>query len=499
MPRNPTVTIPAPQGMNNSALPALLPPGRCPRLTNLRPDRAGRLRGSLKVTDVASLAASADGISFYYGEEVTDDRLLIVANGMLYAGRPIGTADAPQWDMFAVGIGFEVGKPVRSAHYAGETFFVQDGGIAPLRYDGTGLYQLGITPPARAPFVLPRTPSGGVTDNKTGTIYYGYTYFDSRARESDLSPMASINYTANTGYCGDIGIEYGDDPQVVGAYIYATVAGSTAVKYRIGTLYKAKGETHLEDNLADATVSAAGATQAPSPGQFAIPNPASVIAVHKRHIVLNDVTDGRILQINAIDAPTHWSSVTYSAADGTRLSIGTHQGAGINALEPIGTLLMVSTRAEILQLWGDAPSGGSPFELRALHSMGILAPSSFKWCGNVAVGLMADGKVWATGGADNFLAHELSADIETSLREHTATELEAAQADFLENTYILAIGDRFYFYDFTAGGWYTAEGLTTAPLFVPLSGGGLVDANAPDFGGVSSMMGATNAVVTPTV
>jgi hypothetical protein len=476
MPRLPFQVNPAPQGMNSSAHPALLPANRCQRLVNFRADRAGRLRACLKLTDVATFAA--DGISYYYGEEAEDDRLLIVADGLLYVGVPVDVeADPVEWTFSAVGGGFTAGKAVRSVVYNTETFFVQEGGIQPLRYDGVGLYQVGITPPD-APVVAPGTPSSG-SDNKSGTISYYLSYFDNRFRESDVSSGASINYTTHTGKAGFIFIEWGTDPQIYGAYVYATTSGATT-KYRIATVLKSSGVFVVEDNFADNIVNTG--TQAPNPGQYAIPNPASCIAIHKRHIVLNDTTDPSVLQINNLDAPTQWASVTTLATDGLRMNIGTHQGAGINALEPIGSLLMVATRAEMLQLFGDAPSGNSPFQLRTLHEGGVLAPSSFKWCGNVIVALTTDGKVRTTGGEDTFLIHEISADIEADLRQHTPAELEGAVAEFIESTYVLAIGDKVYCYDFSAGGsWYTID-LTTASIFVSLTGGGSVDANTPSHG-----------------
>jgi hypothetical protein len=477
MPRNKFAVNPAPQGMNSAANPRLLPANRAQRITNFRADRAGRMRACMKLRDVATLTAVADGISYYYGETVEGDRLLVVANGLLYVGVPVGSSDPTEWHLSAVGAGFEIGKAVRSVAYDTETFFVQEGGIQPLRYDGVGVYQLGITPPS-APTVAPGTPSSG-SDNKSGTITYYYSYFDSRFRESDVSIGTSINYASHAGKCGFVLIEWGDDPQVHGAYIYATTSGGTT-KYRIGTLLKSAGVTFLEDNFADSTVNTG--IQAPSPGQYGIPNPASVIAIHKRHIVLNDVDNSDVLQVNNLDAPTQWASVTTLATDGARISIGTHQGAGINGLTGFGSLLMISTRAELLQLWGDAPTGNSPFQIRRIQgTQGILAPDSFATCNNLVVGLMNDGKVWALSGNEGFPTEPISEEIEPDLRAHTAAELEAAKAAFIDNCYVLAIGERLYFYDLSAGGaWVTAEGLTTDPVSILLVGGGFVDGNSPN-------------------
>lgn len=126
--------------------------------------------------------------------------------------------------------------------------------------------------------------------------------------------------------------------------------------------------------------------------------------------------------------------------------------------------------------------GNLPFQLRSLqNSIGVLAPSSLLMCTNAAVGLMSDGKVYLTGGADNFLVHELSSEIDPFLREHTSEEKENAVAEFSNNTYILHIGERGYCYDFTAKGWSIIDGLTTEPILVPLVNGGIANVNNTDW------------------
>lgn len=485
--------------MNVSALPSALPPERAPLIANLLPDQLGRLRGSLRITDVCDLPYAPDGLSYYYGVTPAEDKLLAVCGGTLYAGSPIDiTVVPPQWDMEPVGGGFVIGKRVRSVHYNQETFFVQEDGIQPLRYDGIGLYQVGISAPSAAPIVLPVTPTTA-PDQKTGVIRYYYSYIDSRLRESDLSPYAEIDYASFPNQAGLIVINYGNDPQVIGAYIYATVAGVITVKYRIATLLKSADQLQWEDNAPDATVRTG--TQAKAEGTYEIPNPASVIAVHKRHIVLNDTTDPTLLQINNIDSPTQWSTVTTTNLDGIRLNIGTHQGAGINALLTVGTLLFVGTRQEVLNLWGDTPTGSTAFMLRSLqNTLGVLAPDSWIFCNNVMAGIMQDGNVWLSGGEDNFLFHELSQEISALLRRHSVEELERAVAEWSNNTYVLAVGDTGYAYSFTSKGWFLIRNLHTDPIFVELTNGNIINANAPDYalpqsslneaGGIAGIIGS---------
>jgi hypothetical protein len=119
---------------------------------------------------------------------------------------------------------------------------------------------------------------------------------------------------------------------------------------------------------------------------------------------------------------------------------------------------MVTTRAELLQMWGDDnPLGRRPFEIRALHKMGVMSPGSFVRCNNEVVGLLNDGQVWAMSGEEGFPLKILSAEIETMLQSHTVDDLEAAQATFADNSYILAVGERLYLFDFTVGAWVMAQ------------------------------------------
>lgn len=477
MPRLKYAVNPAPQGMNSATNPTFLPPNRCQRLRNFRADRGGFLRASLRLSDVHTFPANPDGVSYYYGETLEDDRLLVVANGLLYVGRPLeydGDVIPTLWAWQAVGGGFTVGKAVQSAHYDTETFFVQGDGIQPLRYDGVGLYQVGITPPA-SPTVSTGTPASG-SDNKSGSIKYYLSFFDSRFRESDVSASTTVDYSAaaNVGKCGFVAIDWGDDRQVFGAYVYATTSGGS-VKYRIATVLKSTGLFVVEDNFADSIVNT-GAL-APLPGQYAVPNPASCIAVHKRHLVLNDTTNPKILQINNLDAPTQWASVTYTAADGSRMEIGTHQGAGINALLPFGSLLWIATRQELLMMWGDVTAtggGGAVFIIRRLHGMGVLAPHSFVDTGNDVTGLMQDGGVYSLSAGEQWPRNKISEEIERELKTHPIAELEAAQGAFLDNAYWLAVGDVTYIFDLSAGGGWTTFWGDTTPFLIPRQGDGSV-------------------------
>lgn len=437
--------------MDTTSDAVAMPATRCQRMQNLLADRLGVLRGQMTLRDIlSSFPAIIDGVCWYRGLSSSQDRLLVACNGALYAcqilsGPPgVLSLSAP----VQVGTGLNAGKQVRFASYKDETVIAQDGGVQPQRFDGTAMYQLGITPPS-APIAVAGTPSGGATSNKSGAITYKVSLFDSKFRESDLSSGTTIDYSANAGKDGYITVNYGSDPQVAGAYIYANTSGGS-VWYRIGTL--TKPTPTFEDNLADSTVNTG--TVGASPGENAIPNRASCVAVHKNRLWLNDATNPYTIQINNVDSITQFSSITYQSTDGTRITSTTNQGDPIVALQPFGSLLGIVKRSQMLMVWGD---DNTTWTIRPLHERGCIAPASFVRCDNVEVFLSDDG-IYASSYVQAFRADKISKEIESDLFALQATasgraQLASAVGWFCNHIYHLAIGDIVYRYDFDTQGW----------------------------------------------
>lgn len=453
MPKLSVAVNPAPEGYNSSDHPVLVPANRAQKLQGFLCARQGVLRATMQNSVIAQFPAGVDGCAYWYGVSSDLDKMLVISGGSLWVAPCIAIADGfATWGSFAsVGSGFKIGQQVRWGYYGFETIFVQEGGIQPLRYDGIGLYQLGISGPTAAPLALPGIPSGGAVSVKLGTVQYCYSYFDSKFRESEVGPTASINYTTFAGKDGYIKIEFGADLQIAGVYIYATTQGSNT-QYRIATMMKADHAVIWEDNKLDSIVNTG--TQAPHPGQFTIPNPASCIAIEKRQIFLNDTTNARVLQVNNIDSPTQWADVTVSAADGTRIQITASAGSQIVAMQPFGSLMAIWTRAGFMHLYGDNPTN---FTLKQVHSKGCLSASSAVWCDNMVAALMQDGRFWNIADIYIFRIDSMDSDIQNDILAHTEAEKEASCACFFDNRYMVSIGDTLYLYDFAADNSWTTN------------------------------------------
>lgn len=429
----------------------LLPANRAARVQNFTMNHLGRLLASFQPTTISQqFPAGIDGVAYYEGSEPSGDRILVVSAGSMWEGTPAyPQTDPPTYSLWGViGNGFNTGKQVRSVPFAYELIFVQEGGIQPLRYDGTGLYQLGVSPPSSAPLAQQGVPFGGASTKKLGVISYAYTLYDNHLRESDISPLASVDYTVHTTSDGLITISFGSDPQVTGAYIYATTQGSNTL-YRIATLPKASFNTTFEDNLLDSIVITGEI--APTLGENALPAPASCAASLKEHVFMNSTDDPAVLQVSNISNPTLWATVAVLATDGQRMQITTDQGDPITAIVPFGSILGVWKRRAFYQLWGDS---NSSFILRQLFLRGTVSASSCVRCDNDLFALLDDG-VYKMDYNQGFINTKVSQEIEVDLNAFTPAQLSNAVAAFADNRYYLAIGSIIYFYDMNLGspGW----------------------------------------------
>lgn len=477
MPRLPSDSRKAAQGYDSSSDASLLPPNRAALIRNFLTDRAGRLRGTIADTKVWRFPASIDGCFFYSGEDAEDDRLLVVSGGNMYIGTPETPLTVPpKWDFTFLGSGFETDAQVRAAMFGTEMIFVQEGGITPLRFNGTNLYQCGIDAPTVAPDVTKASPSLSATAVKRGTVNYRYRYYDEFSRESEASPSTEVAFaTANTqsAYIRLFPNWNGVDPQVRGAYIEATTAGGS-VYYKIATLTRASGVTTHEDNAADATVSAG--TVSAGTGRYSVPNAASCIASHKGYLFLNDTTNGYNVQISRLNTPTQFSTVTeVAASDGARLRIpGAREGNPVRQIAPFGSLLAVWLKEGFAFLWGDSSQDWKP---RSLHIRGTVAPGSALRVDN-GLWFLLDSSVYNLDYEGAFINAPVSREIDDDLRRHTTAEREAAVAEFHENRYCLSVGDTLYLYDFKAQGWvqYRRGELSLALALATNSAGAGTDA-----------------------
>ena len=455
MPNLPFDTAPAPSGMNSAADVVSLPDGRCAALQNLIPNRQGILRSSGAWDSVGSdFAAQADGLFWYRSVDPTADRLLVISGGILYIGTIADVyADVPSvtYAIAPNGGVFLSGVPVRGVMFEGELILVQ-AGRQPLRFDGTAIFQLGISVPD-APSVITAPPVSG-TALKTGTISYKQTHFDSRFRESSPSNAATINYTTATYKAGQITASFGSDPQVFGTYIYANTSGGT-IYYRIATLYKSAGVTIWRDNVADTTVNTG--TRIPNIGQNDPPKPASYVATLKNYVFMNSTASPAELQISNLGSATQWAVAnTGSVTDGLKLQITSDQADPITAIIGFGSLLAISKRGTIGFLWGDS---ADEFIFRPVQVRGTASPDSMVRCDNEFRFLLED-NIYQCDWQGAFALTNVSGEIENVFADARKTAagrtlLANSRAAFLEQVYYLSIGRTLYAFDFLSGGWYT--------------------------------------------
>jgi hypothetical protein len=501
MTRLPSQVITAPSGVDLTSDPVAMPINRARLLVNFQIDRAGQVSGKSRLVDQLPNGERSpiDGVAWYYQAAVRNnqtgiilhtDLLVWVTGGFLLIGTPSS-------DPFTIPIGnrsvvfggftgytgfsqFFPGKRVRFAALADELLMVQDGGILPLRFyytdaRGGGLYRAGIEPPnitgvnPVASLSLAATGTG-----LTGTWSYKLTFSDERFRESSPTPAVSITL-ANQGarakydttYQTGVLPKYGGS-NLVYANLYRNTIGAPSVYYKIAQatvpqfpvnpvtfasgdyLYNPSAQAY--DFAPDSSIVAG--ILAPNPGENDPPNAASIIAIHKNRVFLNDVTDNTVLQVSNLLSTTQYTLVPASpaiATDGVRSSIGTDQGDPITALVPFGSVLAIFKRRGCFFLYGDSLSD---FVIRPVHDRGCIAPDTCVRCNNIVCFLSDDGVYAASYDAGDVVT-KISKEIEQYLFSATQAQREAAVAFFVDNRYYLIVNNTTFFYDFDAEGWST--------------------------------------------
>lgn len=493
--RLPSINLPAPSGMDVTSDPVQTPIFRAQLIVNLQTNYRGKLRNRAHLTNVLPhvMANPINGLAYYYQASLTNvlptgsppnlqDILLFFSGEVLYYSVPsanpfttvfsesIAVAGSNLGNSYFAG-GVFIGKHIRSAALGDELIFVQEGGVQPQRfyaspaYPGPHYWQAGILAPP-----LP-TATAAAGPGITGTYEYKVTYYDERGRESSPSPVSSDLVLANQ--TGHVVIAWnadfphnGFDGQVQGAYVYRNTTGGS-VWYRVGNVPANRVVNHglpytltVGDwilHLGDANDKATDAEiqmQAicPNPGENDLPNPASVIAVHKNHIFLNDVTNNEILQISNLLTPTQYTSLQASpqiATNGLRMKVATDQGDPMNALIEFGDVLGIFKRRGVWFLWGDSIAD---FTSRPIHQRGCISPDSAVRCDN-QIWYLSDDGVYAASYQGGEIAVKTSQEIEKWLLMFTQQQREDSIGWYRDHRYHLAVDSVIFVYDFTSEGW----------------------------------------------
>lgn len=525
MSRLPNQSLTAPSGMDVTSDPVAMGPNRARLLINFQIDRQGLIRSNLRMVNQLSMPAGAiDGVGYYYqavirnnqtGLNLLTDLLVWVSQGFLFIGTP--STDPLNMPISNTSIVFDStgptgyvefgdffeGKRVRFAALQDELLMVQDGGLLPLRFwsseaHGEGLARAGIEPPTGPGTTIPALVLAATGTGLTGTWQYKLTFADERFRESSPTPaypITLVNQGTQAKY--DLGYSTGILPRYAGsnlkyAYLYRNTIGAPSVYYRIAAAtipqfpispvtfaagdYFFNASSHAYDNATDAAISVG--ILAPNPGENDPPGAASVIAIFKNRVFLNDINDSNSLQVSNLLSTTQFTAIPtfpVAATDGVRSSIGTDQGDPITALIPFGSVLAIFKRRGCFFLYGD---GLDTFVVRPIHERGCIAPDTAIRCDNVVCFLSDDG-VYAAAYEAGEVVSKISKEIEEELFQTTQSQLETAIGWFIDNSYHLAVFNTIFVYSFDAQGW-TSYAFGTGKLFL---GGGVPDVSVmPGFG-----------------
>lgn len=301
--------------------------------------------------------------------------------------------------------------------------------------------------------------------NKTGVVQYAMTFVDALGRESDLSTPVKVDYTA--GYADALITATGLTAAVAGgavaqAYLYATTGAlpgfTNDTFYRIHTFTSTGSgpDPSFEDNNTDAQVSAGGASAiAAAYGENAAPLPASLIGVHGTRVILNATTAQGVIQISNQGSATQYAVSPQQPTDGETIVISSDQGNVITGFASFGSMFAILLRRGLYVLQGD---DYTTWTIYRIHDRGCIAPDSVLRADNHVMWLSDDG-VYVGSYIYRFQLEKFSKPIEADLQAYNATpagrvQLEAACAAFVNNTYVLAIGNTMYCYDFDTAGWY---------------------------------------------
>lgn len=473
-----------------------VPPGMCDS-TNLAvhmEDRAAQIIGlaqneqgvlsrafSTKIAfptgiNTGTPAGNVEGIFPYSSTSAAADKLLVIKGGTLYwttvsANQPQAVANSlhvtiPNLTVVtnSSGINFTAGKRVRAIQHKNQVYFVQDGGMLPVRYDGTTLYKLGIVAPIAPTFTS--AGAAGPPNTLNGAVEYFVTYANAADEESSPSPILSHTY-ANV-QSGSIGVTASTDAQVTRIYLYRTTAGGTTLFYRTNQTGFANTTGNVTDSTSDATI--VGNTAGPGFGENDPPLSAYLIGLWQNRVVLNSTADREVIQISNLDQPGQYPVLGDPTipTDGATLRCKNELGDDITGFKSYGTFLFLFHRQTIGIVQGTGPSD---FVFKHSDRGGCIAPDSITECIQGITFLGEDGvyiihfdirtafqPVKISSDLDqNFKAVAVAFDApgvypptQVITRENRAA---ASMGWFMQNRYYLACPPYIYIYDFETGGW----------------------------------------------
>ncbi len=490
MSRRQQVLLRFPRGANDSADPGLLPEARAALMLGISPNQAGsgsRTFWKKRVQRDADFLPSGriNGVFQYTGLTAADDHYVEVKDGVFYtcqisANAPTATINALNFtstQLAAVnddsGVTFDADARVRAVQIGTEMVFVQEGGVEPVRYDGTNIYKLGIDAPSSPTDGGNAVYVGSAPSLTVGADYqYAVTYADSFGRES--SPSGYLSVTMGAGGGRVINWSAPTDAQVDRIFLYRTNAGG-ATLYRVVEAGFSIGTTTYNDTAVNDTLLVFNSL-APLVGQNDPPLPASLIAIYKNRIVLNGIADPRLLQVSNEDEPGSFSQIgplynengqLLNATDGITIDVLNEYGDEITGLGHLGSVLGVWCRRTTAVFEGNSPA---EYQFRIVHRVGCIAPDSICECGNMTPFMAEDG-VYALDYESGFSITKLSEDYDNLFRSASVLwdppgtwppsqvfgreeRAQAASAIFLQNRYVLATPPWTYVYDFDTGGSY---------------------------------------------
>lgn len=421
------------------------------------------------------------GIFQYTADAIANDKIIVIKNGTFYSctvsgNAPTLTPDALNFtstQLVAItnnsGVSFNAANRVRAVQLGLEMFFVQDGGVTPVRYNGTAIYKLGISTPS-APTDGGNSAGGVMVSG--ATYQYAVTFQDELGRES--SPSTALSVVMGAGGARVINWTGPTDTQVQRIYLYRTTANNTLF-YRVVEAGFAVGTVTYTDSTVNDTNLTLNTT-APYPFENEPPQPASLISIYKFRLALNNVNDPRELQISNLDQPGSYSLIgpiynssgqLINATDGTTLRVLNEYGDEITGLGHLGSVLGVWNRRTTGIFEGDNPA---QYQFQIMHRIGCIAPDSIQECGNSTVFLAEDG-LYALDYQSGFSITRLSEDLDNLFRsvsvlfDPTGTwpptttftrqaRAAAAISTYLHNTYVLATPPYTICYDFDTSAFY---------------------------------------------
>lgn len=495
MPSNPRLVLAANGGANYTLDKRITDGSEAQSLINLSTSIPGTLRGNEQPKLLFNLAQPIQALGYYYGtlsqtsisgvcgvsspvvfnDPVADD-LLAISDGALYASEwanpPAGIDTQTHYypvqeygfsapaliDFSTYWIGIK--KP-QFLQYRDEMVILGSlyGNYRYVKASVSGyptsghVYPLGQCVPATGGIngltATPVTVGGG---GKTGTVYYAVTITDEKGRESDLSPNAAVTFSGGNNAAN---LSFG--PYIARSWekfinFYVTTTGSVNTRYLINSQAMLGAATYtFQDTLTDALVQ--GGRVAAHVGANLPPTLATVGAIHKQRLWLNDFANRSSLQCSNFDSITQFNAVGYNPSapiptDGLRFTVGTENDA-ITSLVSFGDVLYVFKERGVYAVYGDDASNFTVVPVS--QSRGCVVQAGAVRCENSIVFTSEDG-IYETGGQG---FQKISKPIESllqGLRTPSDKVYHDAVVGYFNRKFSMWIDNLQFIYDFESYG-----------------------------------------------